>query len=205
MTSQYFILPMYLCQREMEKEVRIVAWDYSCAFQALEAFLASKVSKSLSGSRIARGFSTNSGHKVLRLPYSVGRNDCPGSPCIEKGTIKRRHAKKVWVCSSRWVINSVCNQAKPESLFRLFSLSTDSWLPGFILYSFHPLIHCSCTSQSSAQRENSIRTECLPERNILTFQNDKLSLRCFNKECIKSPESCYKRSNSFHVDLNKQN
>lgn len=54
MTSQYFILPMYLCQREMEKEVRIVAWDYSCAFQALEAFLASKVSKSLSGSRIDR-------------------------------------------------------------------------------------------------------------------------------------------------------
>lgn len=99
--------------------------------------------------------------------------------------------------------NSVYNQPKPESPFRLFSLSTDSQLPVSILSSFFPLLHFSCTSQNPAQRENLIRVEWLPEWNILTFQN-KLSLRCFKKACIKCRESCYKRFNSFHIDLNKQ-
>lgn len=104
---------------------------------------------------------------------------------------------------SALTINSVYNQPKPESLFRLFSLSTDSQLPVSILSSFFPLLHFSCTSQNPAQRENLIRVEWLPEWNILTFQN-KLSLRCFKKACIKCRESCYKRFNSFHIDLNKQ-
>lgn len=98
------------------------------------------------------------------------------------------------------IINSVCNQPKPECPFRLFSLSTDSPIPVPILSSFLPLIHVSCTSQSPAQRGNSIRVECLPAWNILTFQN-RLSWRCFKKARIRCRESCYKRFNSFHVDL----
>lgn len=104
---------------------------------------------------------------------------------------------------SALTVNSVYNQQKPESLFRLFSLSTDAQFPVSILSSFFFLIHFSCTSQNPAQRENLIRVEWLPEWNILTFQN-KLSLRCFRKACIKCRESCYKRFNSFPIDLNKQ-
>ena len=191
----------------MKKEARAAAWDYSSSVQALfEGRLASKVRESLPRPRITHSLFTNSGCKVLRLPYSGSKNRCPSSSLCWEGDHKNKACMgSMGGSPSAWIVNSVCNQPKPESLFRLFSLSTDSQFPVFILYSFVPLIHFSCTSQSPSQRENAIRVECLPEWNTLTFQNNKLSLRCFRKARIKCHGSCCKKFNRFHVDLNKQN
>lgn len=121
---------------------------------------------------------SNSHMNVLRLPYSIRKNYCLNCPLYWKGN-HRNKAHIEWVGFFPWVIDSVCNQPKAESLLRLFSLPTDSQLPRFSFYPFFPLIHFSCTSQSSAQRENSIQVESLPEWNILTFQNNRLSLKVF--------------------------
>lgn len=148
-------------------------------FQALSKdFPSSNVSKHLPGSKTAHSFPINSGCCVLRFPYLLRRQKLlPNQPpCIKERPLKIRHAWKVWVGLSPLIRNSVWNQPKPESLFRLFSLLTDSRLPVFIVSSFVPLMHFGRTSQSSAQRENSIPVDCLSEWNILTFQNNTLSL-----------------------------
>lgn len=170
----------------------------------LKASLASKVRRRLPGPRIAQSFFTNSGCSVLRLPYSIDKNSCPSSPLHWERSHEKACIESMGVPLCPSIINSACNQPKSENLFRLFSLSTDSQLPVFILSSFVPLIHFSCTSQSSAQRENSVCAEGLPDWNILTFQNNKLSLRCFRKACSKRRVHCYKRVNSFHIDLNRK-
>ena len=153
---------------------------------------------------MAHSFITDSGCHFWDCPHSGGKNS---SPCTEKGIMNVTHA---WSMESMggllpFVHEFSLKSSKTRKPYQIFF--TVYWLTAS---SFHCILfHSPSTSQphfTAFCAKGKLNTSWLLTRmEHSDISEQQAQLEVFQKGMHQMSQSCSKRFNSFHVDLNKQN